>query len=88
MGVRPTGMSISGVGIQWEYMETQRDVANAILLLLSDRRLLDPSRHTRPEIEAQYCYQSAQYCREELSRALKRAKPTKLPGLMRSQLAG
>ena len=57
MRIRPTGFSLpAGFGVQWEFAESDRDIARKAIIFLEDRRLLFGERHLEDEL---YCVQSA-----------------------------
>lgn len=71
--VRPTGFSLpTGFGFQWEYVESDKDVARTAVVYLEDRRLLFGERHLEDEYE---CLMSALDIRKRLTELIPAASP-------------
>ncbi|MFD4977281.1 DUF6650 family protein [Streptomyces sp. NPDC058424] len=73
MGIRPTSFSAFGLGVNWEFTKSDRDIAQEVIDFLADRRVLT-IRHARPQAEAAACLASAAECRARLSEYLNQLK--------------
>jgi hypothetical protein len=63
--VRPTGFSLPpGFGVQWEFADSDRNIARKAIAFLENRRLLFGDRHYEDELE---CVRSAIQIRDKLS---------------------
>jgi hypothetical protein len=69
MGIRPTEVSIFGIGVGWEFKRSDRQTAQQIMDFLSDKRVLIVSPN-RPSEDAAACVASAMECRKRLSELL------------------
>ncbi|MGW3630999.1 DUF6650 family protein [Streptomyces sp. NPDC005122] len=69
MGIRPTEISIFGVGVGWEFKKSDRQTAQQIMDFLSDKRVLTVNPNRPPE-DAAACVASAMECRKRLSELL------------------
>jgi hypothetical protein len=55
--VRPTGFSVPpGFGVQWEFAESDKEIARKAIIFLENRRLLFGDRHRE---DVMFCVQSA-----------------------------
>lgn len=63
--VRTTGLSLPpGFGIQWEFVESDKEIARKAIIFLENRRLLFGERHTEDEMD---CVRSAVEIRNRLT---------------------
>lgn len=63
--IRPTGFSLpSGFGVQWEFVDSDRDIARTTIAFLENRRVLFGNRHFEDGYE---CATSAIAIRHKLS---------------------
>jgi hypothetical protein len=69
MAIRPTSFSAFGFGVNWEFTQSDKVIAQQVMDFLDNRRVLTVGR-SRPEVEAEECLASAAECRSELSRQL------------------
>jgi hypothetical protein len=74
VGIRVTGVSFPGFGVQWQKTSTDKEIARRLIHFMEDRRLLFGQVHIENEI---YCIQSAIEIRNYLTRLLDDAKPGK-----------
>jgi hypothetical protein len=74
VGFNIAGFSIAGLGLNWDTTTSDKKIAQDVLDVLDDRRVLNPQRGNRPQTEASYCMDSAQECRALLTEAIKAAK--------------
>jgi len=73
MRIRPTSFSAFGVGVNWEFTKSDKDIAQEVMDFLADRRVLTIGR-ARPETEAAACLASAAECRTRLSEYMNQLK--------------
>jgi hypothetical protein len=73
---RPTGLSLWGVGTQWEHKDDDREIVRRLFNLLEDRRML--WKDFSLEIE-EHCFQSADIARQQIGQLLQ--NPEISPGL-------
>jgi hypothetical protein len=75
MGVEIAGLQALGFGLNWNSTTSQKRIAQDVLDVLSDRRLLHGHLNiTRPSADAEDCLESAQECRALLTEAIKLTK--------------
>ncbi len=66
---RFTGLTVMGVSAQWEFVESERDVARELVYFLEDRRVLFGRRHMEDEYQ---CVRSVMEIRRSISGLLSR----------------
>jgi hypothetical protein len=64
---RPTGLSLWGVGAQWEHKDDDREIVRRLFNLLEDRRML--WKDFSLEIE-EHCFRSADIARQQIGQLL------------------
>jgi hypothetical protein len=73
MRVRPTGVSLPpGFGVQWEFVDSDKELARRAIVFLENRRLLFGLRHLEDEME---CVKSAIEIRHELTALIPATRP-------------
>jgi hypothetical protein len=73
--VRPTGFSIPpGFGVQWEFAESDKQIARKAIVFLENRRLLFGERHMEDEMD---CVRSAIEIRNRLTDLIPSAREGK-----------
>jgi hypothetical protein len=70
--VRPTGLSLPpGFGVQWEFTESDKQIARTAIIFLENRRLLFGRRHMEDELD---CVRSAIEIRNRLTELIPSAR--------------
>jgi hypothetical protein len=70
--VRPTGFSLPAFGLQWEFVQSDKDVARTAVIYLEDRRVLFGDRDME---DGYYCLMSALEIRQRLTGLIPTASP-------------
>jgi hypothetical protein len=53
--IRPTGLSVPpGFGLQWEFTDSDKEIARKAIIFLENRRVLFGERHMEDEMECVY----------------------------------